>query len=112
MSILIEITGSLIEEEIFKQLNRFGWSQIIENGKTYYALFKSIMINGKSKDVEAFRWEYTYAPLKMVFQSCVLPKGVTTRTGNTVLRVLAGKITSDLISNDCLNIKMYRISFQ
>ena len=47
MSILIEITGSLIEEEIFKQLNRFGWSQIIENGKTYYALFKPIMINGE-----------------------------------------------------------------
>ena len=112
MSILIEITGNLNEEELFKQLNCFGWSQVIENGKTYFALFRPVVVNGKSQDVEAYLWGYSLSPNIAMFQSCSIPSGVNLRTGNTVFRVLAGKIVSDLIRNDCLKIKTYSISFQ
>ncbi len=112
MNIRIEITGTLNEEELFKQLNSFGWSQVIENGKTYFALYRNVVVNGKSQDVETFFWEFSFSPNEAVFQSCSMPGGVNLRTGNTVFRVLAGKIVGDLIRNDCLRIKTYSISFQ
>ena len=112
MNIRIEITGTLNEEELFNQMNSFGWTQIIEDDKTYFALIRAVVINGKSQDVEAYLWEYSLSPNKAMFQSCSIPCGVNLRTGNTVFRVLAGKIVSDLIRNDCLKITSYSISFQ
>ena len=112
MSIGIEITGTFNEEELLYQLNSFGWAQVIENGKAFFALYRPILVNGKAQGVETFLWEYSMSSNKVVFQSCSIPSGVNLRSGNTVFRVLAGKIVSNLIRNDCQIIKTCTISFE
>ena len=112
MSIKIEITGELNDEVIIKQLNSFGWAQVIENSKTFFVLYRRVKVNGEYTDVEAYQLEYSSYPDCAIFQTGIVPKGVNLRTGNTVYRILSGKIVSDLIRNDDLKIKKYSISFQ
>ncbi len=110
MRIELESSSGFSDEDmIVKQLCRLGWSQVIENELTYFALFRDITLHGHSRDVSNYKWFFKNSTSKVFFESTSIPNNDNQRTGNSIFRVLAGKIISDLLRDDCLPIIKFTI---
>lgn len=110
MRIEIESSSNFSDVDVIvKQLCRLGWSQVIENGMTYFALFRDITFHGHSRDVSNYKWIFKNSSSSIIFESTTIPNNDNLRTDNSIFRVLAGKIVSDLLRNDCLSCITYII---
>lgn len=111
MSIQITITGPFDVKSIFSQLTNHGWTLNYEGDALLIVYLRPIEINGKEKSVQAFKWTVTVSRQQIIFQTMGVPRGSNVRTGYSVFRVLAGRIVSDIIRNDCLKVMSYNLTF-